>query len=238
MWFLSRPQWREVMAVGLPLLLLVAAAFFIAFQFVEPAPPRRIVMTTGSEQGAYHGYGKKYQAALAKSGITLELKPSAGSIENIKRLSDPAAGVSVGFIQGGLTNAEAAPDLASLGRTFLEPLWIFHRAELKIDLVSGLAGKQIAVGPEGSGTRPLATTILKASGVTAETATFLGASAKDSVEQLLTGKADAVFLSMAPQSELVQKLLHDRSIKLSFYHLNAIFSWGIAEDGSVSNVQV
>ena len=24
----------------------------------------------------------------------------------------------------------------------------------------------------------------------------------------------------------------------SFYHLNAIFSWGIAEDGSVSNVQV
>jgi TRAP transporter TAXI family solute receptor len=213
MW-LSRSRWREVLAVGLPLLVLLVGAFWLAFQFVQPAPPRRVVMTTGSEQGAYHAFGKKYQAALAKAGITLELKPSAGSMENIARLNDPKSGVSVGFVQGGLTSSETSPDLSSLGRTFLEPLWIFHRADLKIDLLSGFAGKRIGVGPEGSGTRVLAMGLLKSSGITADNSTFLPQPSKDVVDLLLSGKADAIFLSMAPQSELVQKLLHDTSIKL------------------------
>ena len=39
MWFLSRPQWREVMSTVLPILQFVLAVFAIAYQFVEPAPP-------------------------------------------------------------------------------------------------------------------------------------------------------------------------------------------------------
>jgi TRAP transporter TAXI family solute receptor len=205
---------REFLSVALPVLALVAAAFVLAYQFVEPAPPRRITMTTGSEQGAYHAFGKQYAAVLAKSGITLDLKPSAGSIENIKRLSDETSGVSVGLVQGGLATAETAPSLTSLGRTFLEPLWVFQRAANKADRLSALAGKKIAVGLEGSGTRPLATSILASSGVTAQSSTWVGLAAKASADALRAGEVDAIFLSMSPQSDLVQSLLRDPSIAL------------------------
>jgi hypothetical protein len=40
MWFPhSRLQAREMLLVGGPAILLVAASFWLAYQFVEPAPP-------------------------------------------------------------------------------------------------------------------------------------------------------------------------------------------------------
>ena len=204
---------RELMLFVLPLLVVVAA-FALAYQFVEPAPPRTIAMSTGSEQGAYHGFGKKYAAALAKSGVTLELKSSAGTMQNLARLSDTKAPVQVALVQGGLATAETHPDLASLGRTFLEPVWLFYRAGLPVERIAALTGKRIAIGPEGSGTRPLATTLLKSSGVTEQTAMFIGPSAPDAVEMLLAGDVDAVILTMAVESPLVQKLLRSSTVKL------------------------
>jgi TRAP-type uncharacterized transport system substrate-binding protein len=58
-------------------------ALSFAYQFVEPAPPKTIVITTGGESGAYYQFAKRYAAILAKNGITLEVKTSAGSLENL-----------------------------------------------------------------------------------------------------------------------------------------------------------
>ena len=214
---------RELMLIALPLLAIIAAAFMLAYQFVEPAPPRAIAMSTGSEQGAYHSFGKKYAAALAKSGVTLDLKPSAGTLQNLSRLSDPKAPVQAALIQGGLATAEANPDLASLGRTFLEPVWLFYRADVKLERLADLIGNRIAIGPEGSGTRPLVTTLLKASGVTDATAKFIGPPAAEATDMLLSGDADAVFLTMAAESALVQKLLRLNQVKVfSFTQADAL----------------
>lgn len=59
--------------------LLVIAAFVVAYQFVEPAPPRHIVMASGPEGGAYRRYAEQYRAALAAEGIDLELRSTEGS---------------------------------------------------------------------------------------------------------------------------------------------------------------
>ena len=218
-----KPRWRELTWILLPAGFLIAGAFALASQFVGPAPPREVTMTTGSERGAYHAFGKKYAAELAKAGIKLTLKPSAGTLENLFRLTDPASPVQAGLVQGGLANATAHPGLSSLGRLFLEPLWLFHRTDLTLDRLPSLAGKRIAVGAEGSGTRPLVTTILTASGVTSDNSTFLGSSAADAVTMMLNGEADAVFLAMAAESELVQKLLRDKAIRVfSFSQADAL----------------
>ncbi|MEQ1695612.1 MAG: TAXI family TRAP transporter solute-binding subunit [Hyphomicrobiaceae bacterium] len=209
-----KPRWRELTWILLPLALLIAGAFVLAYQFVGPAPPREVTMTTGSERGAYHAFGKQYAAHLAKAGIKLTLKPSAGTLENLSRLTETTASVHIGLVQGGLANATTHPGLSSLGRLFLEPLWLFHRADLSAERLTDLAGKRIAVGAEGSGTRPLVTAILTASGVTSDNSTFLGSSATDAVSMMANGEADAVFLAMAAESELVQKLLHDKSVKV------------------------
>lgn len=218
-----KPRWRELTWILLPVLGLIAGAFLLAYQFVGPAPPREVTMTTGSERGAYHAFGKAYAVALAKAGVTLTLKPSAGTLENLSRMTSTTAPVHVGLVQGGLANASTHPGLSSLGRLFLEPLWLFHRADVPLARLPNLAGKRIAVGTEGSGTRPLVTAILTASGVTSDNSTFLGPTAADAVAMMTNGEADAVFLAMAAESELVQKLLHDTTVKLfSFNQADAL----------------
>ena len=200
--------------IVLPAIALIAVTFWIASRYVEPAPPHHIVMTTGNELGAYHKFGRKYADILAKSGITLELKTSAGTIQNIARLNDLQSGVQVGLVQGGLAETATSPDLRSLGRTFLEPMWVFYRADLKVTRLADLADRRIAVGPDGSGTRPLVTTLLAASGVTASNATFLGATSAESAQLLADGTVDAIFFTMAAEGDLVQGLLRTPNINL------------------------
>ena len=214
---------REMMAIIIPALVLILAAFALAYQFVEPAPPRLISMTTGSREGAYYAFGEKYAAALAKSGVTLEVRPSAGTLENLARLTNPAAHTQVALIQGGLANASTHPGLTSLGRMYLEPLWLFHRTGVPLERLSDLADLRIAVGVPGSGTRPLVTSILKLAGITDQTATFLDTPSNEAVAQLMTGDIDAVFLTMAAENPVVQKMLAAREVRVfSFSQADAL----------------
>ena len=53
-------------------------------------------------------------------GITLDVRATDGSLDNVKRLLDPGSGVDVALLQGGVTNSREAPNLVSLGRLFVE----------------------------------------------------------------------------------------------------------------------
>ncbi len=91
---------------------------------------------------------------LARSGIKLKILPSAGSLENLKRLGNPAFRVDIGFVQAGVTNGIDTDNLVSLGSVANEPLLIFYHSTTPLDLLSELNGKRLAIGPVGSGTRP------------------------------------------------------------------------------------
>jgi TRAP-type uncharacterized transport system substrate-binding protein len=79
-----------------------AAIGCAAFVMLGNMPPHRIVMTTGPEGSAYEEDGKRYQAALAKAGVEVQLRSTAGSVETAALLRDPRSGVSVGLMQGGV----------------------------------------------------------------------------------------------------------------------------------------
>ena len=153
---------KEGILILLPALLVTALAFWFAAQFIKPAPPSEITIATGSETGAYHRFAKQYAAHLAKAGITLNLKSTAGSVENIRSLTAADSGVDLALVQGGVANSEQAEGLVSLGRMFMEPVWVFYRAPEELDRLSALAGKTIAIGPVGSGTRQLAARVAEA----------------------------------------------------------------------------
>ncbi|MGE4129171.1 MAG: TAXI family TRAP transporter solute-binding subunit [Hyphomicrobiaceae bacterium] len=211
-----RIQMREVLLVGGPAVLLVLAAFWFAFQFVKPAPPSQIAITTGSEAGAYYAFGKQYAASLAEAGIKLEVRPSAGSVENLRRLSSEAPGerVDLALMQGGIADRKSAPGIISLGRIFLEPVWIFHRLGEPVDRLGMLKGKRIAVGGPGSGTRRLAEDLLSANDVNEANTSFLPLSSSAAVEALSRGEADAAFFTFAPESPLLQRLLREEALQL------------------------
>src|SRR5215471_2780610 len=97
----------------LALAVLLLGGLVVAARIIYP-PVKVVVMTTGAAGSAYDVLGQQYKALLARDGIELRLEPSAGAVENLQRLNDPRSGVSVGFSQGGLTNATESKGLVSL----------------------------------------------------------------------------------------------------------------------------
>lgn len=205
---------RELAWVLAPAAAIVVAALWFASRFVEPAPPKTVVMSTGGPTGAYHGFGKRYAEVLGRAGIRLDLRASAGSVENVSRINDPKSGVSVTLLQGGITDAKASPELVSLGRTFLEPVWVFYRGEAIMHRLAQFKGMRLAVGPEGSGTRALAEAMLKANTITSAEISLSPLGAEAAVQAVSAGELDGVFLVMAPNAPLIQTLLRQQHLHL------------------------
>lgn len=210
----TRRQLREVVLIGLPLAAIILAAFWFTLQFVGPAPPRKIVMATGAQQGAYTKYAEQYARILARSGVTLEILPSAGSIENLAKLVDRGRDVQLAFVQGGVADPVQHAGLVSLGRAFVEPLWVFYRAGLKHDTINDLKGLKIAVGAEGSGTRVLAMRLLAANKIDFNNTSLLSLKPQESASELIAGRIDAAFYTMAAASDLAQKLIHAPNVAI------------------------
>ena len=184
---------------------------------LRPVPPRTVTMTTGSEGGAYHELGKRYREILARSGVKLRLLPSAGGIENFRRLSDPRSGVSVGFAQGGATGDSDRTDLVSLGTVAYEPLWFFYRGRNPGKKLERLHGKRLSIGPEGSGTRDLAVTLLAANGIERGVVQLLPLTAHDAGEQLLSGRIEAALMVAGWESPVVRRLLAAKEVELASF---------------------
>lgn len=202
---------KHQLAIYGPALLLVIVAFVLAFQFIKPAPPDRVVMATGSPEGAYHLFAQRYAQYLAREGIELVLRPTAGSVENLKLLQQ--GDVSLALVQGGVDEGGGVSPLLSLGSLYYEPLWLFHRADVQIDSLRDLAGRPVAVGPKGSGTRALVGRLLRDNRVDDE-ALWQGLGGQAAVEALQRGEVDAVFLVISAQSELLAGLLRDPQVTL------------------------
>ena len=129
-----------------------AAIACMAIVMLRSMPPRMIVMATGPEGGFYYELGERYRAVLSKAGVEVRLIPTAGSPENLTLLLDARSGVSVALMQGGIVRAAGSSELESLGTVFYEPLWWFHRREIKSAGLAGLQGQKVSIGPQGSGT--------------------------------------------------------------------------------------
>ena len=210
-----RISWRDLAVALWPVLLITAIAIWVAFRWVRPAPPDTIVITSGIEGSTFHTSAEKYQKILARNGVKLEILPSAGALDNLKRLSDPAFTVDVGFVQGGLAAGETA-DLVSLGSVFYQPLVVFYRGAKPLDRLYQLKGKRVTIGREGSGTRYLNLLLLKANGIELKGPTrLLDLSGAAAAEALLTHKVDAVMLlGDAASPEIMRKLVHTPGIRL------------------------
>src|SRR5262245_13244168 len=214
---------REIWGMLLPAIAILVAAFWIAFQFVEPAPPKKVLMTGGSEGGAYDGYAARYKELLAEDGVQVTLLPSAGSVENLKRLMSEGSGVSVGFVQGGIAKPGDDEELMSLAGLYYEPLWVFYRGGPELDHVSRLRGRRIAIGPEGSGTRPLALQVLGLAGIDGRNTALLDLDANRAAEALARGGIDALMMIADTDSPLVAQLLRDKRVRLmSFAQAEAL----------------
>jgi len=205
---------REYLTTFGPALLIAIIGFWVAYQFVQPAPPTRIVITTGREDGAYYAFAQQYRDILARDHITLEIRTSAGSVENIERLAAKEGEADLAFVQGGTNASRDSQNLTSLGSVYYEPLWVFYRGGHHLNRLSDLGGKRIAVGEEGSGTRVVALQLLRDNGIQGSPTVLSSLGAHDAANALLGGGLDAALFIASPRSAVVQKLLMADGIKL------------------------
>jgi TRAP transporter TAXI family solute receptor len=205
---------KEYLKIIGPGTVITILGFFIAYQFVEPAPPRQIAIATGSPDGAYFEFGEVYSEIMQQYGITLEVISTAGSAENLQLLDRDKGGVDVAFLQGGIKPSGQSNDIISLGSLYYEPLWIFHAAELETTQLSQLKGMRISVGQEGSGTKVLAMILLAINDVTEQNTTLLSLNGENAANKLMRGEIDAAFFVTAHQSPVIQPLLKSTKYRL------------------------
>jgi TRAP transporter TAXI family solute receptor len=217
----SHLSWRDAALVAVPVVLIVALAFLVAARFVKPAPPDRLTMATGPAGGAYQQFAAKYRDLLRKNGVTLELKPSAGSVENLARLR--AGEVDVALVQGGIfagspgADADGEPPIVSLGAMYPEPLWLFlNGARTRpIERLADLGELRMAVGPEGSGTRAFALDLLRVAGIDSAKASLSPLSGDAGGAALVRGDIDALFVVAGVDAPLVAQLLGRPDVRLA-----------------------
>jgi len=213
---------RDALIVAVPVIALVAVTFWIAFQYVKPAPPDSLVMATGDPNGAYAKYGEKYRENLARYGVTLELRPTHGAAENFALLRDGR--VDVAFVQGGigvpLPQVNGEPPVVSLGALYYEPLWIFlSAARPQADRLAELAGARMAVGMEGSGTRALALKVLSEGGAMQDGTKFLPLGGDEALAALDANEIDVIFQVAGIEAPIVDALLRRRDLRqMSLVH--------------------
>ncbi|WP_321941362.1 TAXI family TRAP transporter solute-binding subunit [Paraburkholderia tropica] len=187
-------SWRDLAVSFGPILLVSVAAIWLAVRLIQPAPPSTLTMSAGPKGSTFWNAAQKYKAILARNRITLNVLESEGSAQNLQRLADPASHVDVAFVQDGL--ASKVPDrLVSLGSVAYVPLAVFYHGP-PVTRLSQFEGERLAIGAEGSGTRELALTLLKANGIVPGGKTqLLPLSGDDAARALVEGKIDAAFLT-------------------------------------------
>ena len=203
---------RDRFKVYGPVSLLSVLAFVLLFQLIQPAPPQRLVLGAGTLGGAYHNFAQQYRLLLALEGVEVEVMETSGAVENRRLLLDGT--VDVAFIQTGVGRATPQADLVSLASLFYEPLWLFHRNPERPDRITALRGSTIAIGPEGSGTRAVALTLLGENGLGAPPTRLSDLSGDQAAQALRQGRIDAALFVASPQAWVVADLLADPNIDL------------------------
>lgn len=196
-----------------------------------------IVLATG-DLPHYRELGAVYQKALEPYGVDVQLRPAVEGFDTLKGLvADPPKfdaafikGGLVGSMQGRLARAKAQEwqqkelgKLRSVGRLFYEPIWVFVRSDFSGQSLRDLKGKPVLTGTRESGTRRIAAQLLRANGVEfgKDNPLTIAEDLAPDGNQLLSGKAQAAFLILPADSDLIQSLLHVQGIRLLNFALEA-----------------
>ena len=133
--------------------------------WLQPRPPRDLVITTATPGGTFIVVGERLARILSEySGNaigTVVAKPSAGSAENVERLADRDADIA--FVsEAVLAGHPRNEDIRILATLYTDVLQIVVRKSASIERLSDLMGKRVSIGTEAGASELLSPKIWKA----------------------------------------------------------------------------
>ena len=205
---------RGRLTQGLVTVLCILGISWLALEYFVPSPPHSITIATGGKGTTFDYFGERYQERFALAGVELDLRETAGALENIRLLQDPKSGVDIAFVIGGISDRRQARELSSAGLIYNVPFWVFYPSADSLDGLQQLKGKRIAVGPEGSGARYTAERVLSKANINSQTARLLPLAGDAAVNALNDRTVDAAFIVSGSDAPAVEALLANPRVRL------------------------
>jgi hypothetical protein len=203
----------------LPLVILivsaaiVAAAFYVTYRLVDPLPPHRLAIAAGMAGSGYDNFARQYARILARHGVALEIRNSAGAVEDLDLLRDPASGVQAALTTFGVTQPADADILYSLGGIFDAAIFIFYRNAEPITVFAQFRGKRLSIGIPGSALRLLMLQVLKTTDGLDASTHLLNLDNTQSIDALIAGEIDVAIVPELDGSPL-RRVLDVSGIRL------------------------
>ena len=189
--------------------LLIA---YIGYRLIDPLPPRHFAIAAGTPGSEYEQFAREYARILARNGIELEVRTTAGAVENLRFLRDPTSGVEAA-LTSFITEQSDTDILYSLGGVSESALYIFYRGAEPVTLFGQLRGKRLTIGIPGTAVRALFLEILHATDAVDPSTQFLPIDFTLAIDALLAGEID---VAVVPRSDVthLEELLHTPGIGL------------------------
>src|SRR5262249_25877050 len=148
-------------------------------------PPHHLAIAAGMAGSGYDNFARQYARILARHGVELEIRNSAGAVEDLDLLRDPASRVQVALTTFGFTQPADTDILYSLGGIFDAAIFILYRNEERISVFAQLRGKRISIGMPGTALRSLMLQVLKATDALETPSRVLGLDPTRAIDALI-----------------------------------------------------
>jgi len=185
---------RSPLTIAIVSAAFVLAALYVIYRLIDPLPPRHFAIAAGIAGSGYDNFAKQYARILARYGVALEIRNSAGAVENLDLLRNPGSGVQAALTTFGVTLPDDATSLYSLGGIFDAAIYIFYRNPEPITAFAQFRGKRLAIGLPGTALRSLILEVLKATDALDASTHLADLSYTEAIDALTADKIDvAVF---------------------------------------------
>jgi TRAP transporter TAXI family solute receptor len=183
-----------------------------------------ITIATGTPSGEYYALGEALEDLLDERKHQTEAVATSGSAENCRLVH--SGEVLFAFAQNDIAHMAHGgtglferdvplADLRALGSLYPEAVQIVTLQKSNIKTMDDLRGKRINIGVEGSGMRINAVQVLRAADLDlTEFAEVRGTPRAAAVQELKTGKIDALFVTSAYPAAAVLKLAVSHPVRL------------------------
>lgn len=204
---------QRLLLVALPA-AAVLAIFYVVYSLVDPLPPRRLVMGAGIAGSGYDNFARRYARVLARNGIDLEIRNTAGAVENLDLLRDPASKVQAALTTVGFAQPGESDHLASLGGVFDAPIFVFYKSAERVTQFAQLRGKRLAIGTAGTSIRPLILQVVKAGGAADAPTRFVDMDYDRAIDALIAGEIDVAIFPSQLDTGLLRRALAAPDVRL------------------------
>jgi hypothetical protein len=199
--------------IVVPSAAIVLVVLYVTYRFVDPLPPRHLTIAAGMLGSGYDVFARQYARILARHGVELQIRNSAGAVEDLDLLRDPASGVQAALTTFGFTEARDADTLYSLGGIFDAAIFIFYRNAEPVTLFAQFRGKRLSIGVPGSALRSLMLEVLKNTDGLDGSTHLSDLDYTQSIDALIAGEIDVAIVPQLDGNPL-QRALDAAGIRL------------------------